>query len=414
MQRTDVIIVGGGQAGLVMSRSLTVLGVDHVVLERGRIGERWHSERWHSLNLLTTAAMSALPGMPHAGDPRAFMPARRFASYLTAYAREMDVPVIAGADVIAVEWVAEAYRVTTCAGQWNARAVVIATGACDTPYRPAMAEGLTPKLFQIFPADYRSPAQLPEGGVLVVGASSSGAQLAEEIHASRRPVTLAVGDHVRMPRRYRGFDIYAAMELAGILDERPSAPANFESARRQPSLQVVGRADNRDLNLGILSRQGIRLVGRLAAMKGTKASFSADLAHTIEKTHLRMVRTLDRIDDCFRREGIPAPTADPAARSPFAASSEQLTLDLLRDGIRSVVWATGYVRRYPWLKIPVLDRQGEIIHRGGVTGSPGLYAIGLNFMRRRRSAFIDGCGYDAEELAPLVRDRLPLTARQAA
>lgn len=414
MRHTDVIIVGGGQAGLAMSRSLTALGVDHVVLERGRIGERWHSERWHSLNLLTTAAMSALPGMSHAGDPSAFMPARQFASYLTSYARAMDVPVIDGADVIAVEWIAGAYRVTTCAGQWNARAVVIATGACDTPYRPATAEGLSSKLFQIFPADYRSPAQLPEGGVLVVGASSSGAQLAEEIHASGRPVTLSVGDHVRMPRHYRGFDVYAAMELAGILDERPAAPGNFESARRQPSLQVVGRADNRDLNLGILSRQGIRLVGRLAAMKGTKVEFSADLAQTIEKSHLRMVRTLDRIDDYFRREGISAPAADPAARSPFAASSEQQTLDLFRVGIRSVVWATGYIRRYPWLKIPVLDRHGEIIHRGGVTGALGLYAIGLNFMRRRRSAFIDGCGYDAEELAPLVRDRLPLTARQAA
>src|SRR4029079_10006147 len=178
MRNPDVIIIGGGQAGLAMSRSLRLRGVDHVVLERGRIGERWHSERWHSLNLLTTAAYSALPGLPHAGDPEAFMPAGIFQSYLTTYPRKSRVPAITGVHVSKVERGAYGYRVSTNAGQWQTRAVVVATGACDTPFRPAFAQSLDRSILQVFPSSYREPDQLPDGGVLVVGASPSGSQLA--------------------------------------------------------------------------------------------------------------------------------------------------------------------------------------------------------------------------------------------
>lgn len=414
MHNPDVIIIGGGQAGLAMSRSLTLRGIDHVVLERSRIGERWHSERWHSLNLLTTAAFSALPGLSHAGDPEAFMPAGRFASYLTAYARKIRVPAITGVNVTRVERGARGYRVLTNAGQRQTCAVVIATGACDTPFRPAFAKSLDHSILQVFPSNYREPDQLPEGGVLVVGASPSGAQLAEEIHASGRPVTLAVGTHTPVPRRYRGRDIYACLEIAGVLDEPAVEGPRLDAARRQPSLQVVGRRDNRDLNLRILRNQGVRLFGRLADVGGTKAQFDGDLRRTTEAAQARMLRTLDRIDDCFERLGVDAPAADPAARIAFVADSDETTLDLKTEGIRSVIWATGYVRHYPWLKVPVLGPDGEIVHCGGVTASPGLYTLGLNFMRRRRSAFIDGCGLDADDIAQLIEDHLDLSARKIA
>jgi putative flavoprotein involved in K+ transport len=414
MRDPDVIIIGGGQAGLVMSRSLSARGVEHVVLERGRIGERWYSERWHSLNLLTTNAFSALPGMPQRGDPEAFMPASEFAAYLTGYAWKMHAPVITGVEVTAVEQASYGYRVSSNAGQWRTRAVVIATGACDTPYRPAEAQDTAPSILQIYPATYREPAQLPDGGVLVVGASPSGAQLAEEIHASGRPVTLAVGNHTPVPRRYRGRDIYAWLDTIGVLDERAVEGAKLEAQRRQPSLQLVGRADNRDLNLRILSSQGVRLIGRFASMSGAKVRFSGDLARITETAQARMLRVLDRIDDCVETQGLHAPAADPAARARFVAPAAPLTLDLQREGIRTIVWASGYVRRYPWLKVPVLDGRGEIVHQGGVTAAPGLYTIGLNFMRRRRSAFIDGCGRDVDELAPMVKEHLDQSVRQVA
>jgi putative flavoprotein involved in K+ transport len=415
MRNPDVIVIGGGQSGLAMSRSLAAQGIDHVVLERGRIGERWYSERWNSLRLLTTNAQSSLPGLPYQGsEPEAFMPARAFASYLGSYAQKIDAPVITGVEVTKVERVNSGYWVTTNAGKWQSRAVVVATGACDTPFRPAMAHALAPSILQISPTEYREPGQLPDGGVLVVGASSTGVQLAEEIHASGRPAVLAVGDHTRVPRRYRGRDIYAWLETTGILDDRALESGNLEAARRQPSLQLVGSPANRDLDLGVLSRQGIRLTGRLAAMNGTKAQFSGDLERTTATSHRRMLRIFDRIDDCIKSRGFNAPAADPAARTPFLAAGNPLTLDLRREGIRAVVWATGYVRHYPWLKVPVLDGRGEIIHRGGVTTSPGLYVLGLVYLRRRRSSFIDGCGLDAEELGPVIKAHLDLPERQVA
>jgi putative flavoprotein involved in K+ transport len=414
MRRIDVVIIGGGQAGLAMSRSLTAEGIGHVVLERGRIGERWHSERWRSLHLLTTNAMSALPGLPHGGDPDSFMPASAFASYLSSYAQKMAAPVLTGVEVTRVETNACGYRVSTTAGDWQSRAVVIATGACETPFRPASANLLDPSIEQISPTIYREPAQLSSGGVLIVGASSTGVQLAEEIHASGRPVTLSVGEHTRVPRRYRGRDIYAWMEASGMLDEPPVESGNVDRARRQPSLQVVGRPDNRDIHLGILRDQGVRLVGRFAGISGSNAGFNGDLARTTAASHKRMLRCLDRIDAHIAGHGLQTPAADPMARVPILAQGDAAAFDLRREGIRSVVWATGYIRRYPWLKAPVLDRRGEIVHRGGVTSMPGLFVLGLTFLRRRRSSFIDGCALDAQDLAPMVKMHLDFSTREVA
>jgi putative flavoprotein involved in K+ transport len=415
MRRSDVVIIGGGQSGLVMSRSLSALGIEHVVLERGRVGERWHSERWRSLHLLTPSSLSALPGLAHAGaGPDDFLAAADFANYLGAYAETISAPVIGGSEVSAVERIGDSYRISTGARELQARAVVVATGACDTPFRPALAERMPAAITQYVPSAYRTPDDLPVGGVLIVGASATGIQLAEEIQASGRRVTLAVGEHTRMPRRYRGRDIYTWLEATGILDERFRDDAALRAALGRPSLQLVGRADFRDLDLHMLKRRGVRLVGRLADCADGKACFAGDLERTTRRSHARMTRVLERIDSYIEREAIPAQPAWPSTPPPAIASCEAQTIDLAREGIRSVIWATGYVRRYPWLKVPVLDDRGEIVHRAGVTGSPGLYVIGLNFLRRRSSSLIHGCGRDADELAPLVKAYVATPRQRAA
>ena len=415
MKRTDVVVIGAGQAGLAMSRSLTARDIAHVVLERARIGERWRSERWHSLRLLTPASHSALPGLPHVGvDGDCFLPADDFADYLDAYARRIRAPVYPHSAVMAVEACAGEYRTTTACDTWQSRAVVIATGDCDTPRRPACADALSPAIVQVAPRDYRAPDQLPDGGVLIVGGSSTGVQLAEEIHASGRPVTIAVGTHTRLPRRYRGLDIFAAMGVAGLLDDLAETNSSIEAARRQPSAQLVGRDDWRDLDLAVLYAQGVRLAGRLEAADGTRARFRDDLAATTAASHERMVRTLDRIDAALDGgEGRSGAGGMLRPIAPFIVSSDIRELDLGEAGIHTVIWATGYVRRYPWLAVPVLNGQGELVHRGGVTPAPGLYALGLRYMRRRRSHFIFGCGVDAEELAQDIAVRLGGRARAA-
>jgi putative flavoprotein involved in K+ transport len=412
MHNPDAIIVGGGQAGLAMSRSLSLRGIDHLVLERGGIGERWRAERRASLTLLTTNADSALPGLPQVGDAYAFSPASAFADYLDRYADAIQVPAICGVEVGKVAPGPCGYRVTTNAGEWTTNAVIVAIGYCQIPHRPAMAAALGPSVLQIAPRDYARPDELPDGGVLVVGASATGVQMAEEIQASGRPVTLAIGAHTRMPRRHRGRDIYAWMEASGILDERPKP--GTEEKPPSPSLQLVGSAECRDISLEILQKQGVRLLGRLSAIRCASADFDDGLGQCTADSHARMLRTLDRIDAWIATKGIAAPPADPRTRAPFIAVSNPVSLDLDRAGIRSVVWATGYSRAYPWLHVPVLTERGEIHNRGGITPAPGLFVLGLEFMRRRRSQFISGCGIDADEVAGHVRSYLDQVARKVA
>ena len=411
MRQTDVVIIGGGQSGLVMSRCLSLRGIDHVVLERGRVGERWKSERWKSLYLLTSKRHSALPGLSHQGrDPDAFMPAASFASYLDFYAAIHGAPVQQGVTVMGVTPSGFGFQVSTDAGQIHTRAVVVATGAYDTPLRPATAALLSPEIAQVSPSAYREPSQLPEGKVLVVGASSTGIQLAEELQNSGRSVTLSVGEHTRSPRRYRGRDVYSWFDLSGILDDPALETGNLRAARRQPSLQLVGGPEPRDLNLGTLMSQGVRIVGRWTGGAGTTVTFAGDLEATCTASHTRMDRTLNRVDSFIESHAIIAPPANPDVRRPIILKGPETAIDLKREGIRSVIWATGYTRRYPWLNLPTLDGYGDFLHRGGVSPVPGVFALGLPFLRRRRSNFIDGCGIDAEELVPHIMMHLDQTA----
>ena len=399
MRRTEAVIVGGGQAGLAMSRCLTDRGIEHVVLERGRVAERWRSERWDSLRLLTPRWQSRLPGWSYRGpDPHGFMTRPEVVEYLHAYACSFAAPVETGVTVRAVEQAGGGFRIATSRGAWSAAAVVVATGHCGAASVPPAAARLPPDIAQVVPTRYRNPAQLRRGGVLVVGASATGVQLAAELQRCGRQVTLAVGRHLRMPRRYRGHDIQWWLDSAGILDERLEATPDPEAARRQPSPQLVGTDDHRTLDLGVLRGLGVRLAGRVLGVEGHRVLLADDLAATIAAADVRLARLLRRIDAHAERCR-PSGIRDAEPIPPIHVPASPKTIDLRAENIRTVVWATGYRREYRWLRVPVLDRRGEIVHDGGITPVPGLYVLGLQFLRRRKSSFLDGVGDDARALA---------------
>ena len=411
MHAVETLIVGAGQAGLAVSRCLTGQGADHVVVERGRIAERWRSSRWESLRLLTPNWMSRLPAWSYPGsDPDGYMTAPELAGYLEDYAGSFAAPVHENTTVELVEASAGGLRVVTDQRTWLARNVVVATGTENRAWLPPAASGIDPAIHQLTAARYRGPDQVPGGGVLVVGASASGVQIADELRRAGRPVVISVGRHARLPRRYRGRDILWWMDRAGILGQTIDQVHDARSARRAPSLQLSGRG--RPIGLDALAAGGVRLAGRLVAADGQRLGFADDLPATIGGAQARLERVLRTIDGSLaRRGGEDAGPADPPA--PFTAPPGPVELDLRRAGISTVIWATGYQPAYPWLRVPVLDRHGQIAQSRGVTSVPGLYVVGLKFQYRRNSSFIDGVASDARFVAAHVMMRR-MTARAVA
>jgi putative flavoprotein involved in K+ transport len=405
MTRIDTIVIGAGQAGLATSWCLGDLGIDHVVLERGRIGERWRSERWPSLRLQTPRWQARLPGWSYAGpDPDGFMSMPEIVGYLEGYARRGAAPVREGVTVRAAAFTGGRWRIDTDAGAWSARCLIVATGHADVPFVPALAGGLAGELHQVVPSGYRGAAGLPVGGVVVVGASATGVQLADELRAAGREVTLAVGGHTRLPRVHRGRDIMAWLDAMGTLDQPASAVRELAAARRQPSLQLIGEP-GRTLDLASLQRAGVRLTGRLCGADGHQLAFADDLAATTGAAAARLDALLERIDRYAATARL-APAGAPATPAPVAAAGAPRTLDLRAEGITSVLWATGYQRRYSWLRAPAALAGGDLRHHGGVTPLPGLYAVGLRFQLRRNSSFLDGVGGDARAISGHVASYL--------
>ncbi len=385
-----------------MSRCLAERSIDHVVLERGEVANSWRTERWDSLRLLTPNWQSRLPGYAYRGaDPDGYRTMPETVAFLEGYAKAIAAPVRSHTRVISVRRAGDGYAVRTERGEWLARAVVLASGACNLAQVPALARELPRDVASITPMRYRNPAQLEDGGVLVVGASATGVQLADELQRSGRQTTLAVGEHIRVPRRYRGRDIQWWMDRAGILDQRYDETDDIERARHVPSLQLAGHADGRPVDLNGLAAIGVRLVGRVAALREGKALLSGSLANKAALSDLKMNRLLDSIDYWAARQGLGLALEPPRRFEPTRIeASPPLSLDLVRNRIRTVLWATGFRPDYSWLEVPVLDRKGRIRHDGGVVPeAPGLYVMGLQFMRRRKSALIDGAAHDAAELS---------------
>ncbi|MCL4801726.1 MAG: NAD(P)-binding domain-containing protein [Burkholderiales bacterium] len=399
--RTAVVVIGAGHAGLAMSRCLTGRSIDHVVLERGEVANSWRTERWDSLRLLTPNWQSRLPGYRYDGnDPDGYRTMPETVEYIARYAEAIGAPVRTRTTVTSVRRTDGGYVVVTDQGEWRCRAVVIASGACNVASVPALAAAVPASIATSTPLGYRNPDQLADGGVLVVGAAATGVQLADEIHRSGRPVTLAVGEHVRVPRLYRGRDIQWWMDAAGVLDLRYDEADDLARARNLPSLQLAGYPDRRTVDLNALTSIGVKLVGRLAGVRDGKAQFSGSLRNQAALADLKMNRLLAAIDEWAARTGLDGAVAPPERFAPTAIeASPPLSLDLARGEIRTIVWATGFRPDYSWLDVPVLDRKGRIRHDGGVVDSPGMYLMGAQFMRRRKSALIDGAGDDARELA---------------
>jgi putative flavoprotein involved in K+ transport len=370
------------------------------VLERGEVGNSWRRERWDSLRLLTPNWQSRVPGLRYEGpDPDGYMTMGEVTEFIERFAKVSGAPVQTGANVTSVRGNGDGYHVTADGGEIRCRAVVIASGACNQPAVPGLTTAVPTPIEQLTPFGYRGPAQLPEGGVLVVGASATGVQLAAELQQSGRPVILSVGEHVRMPRTYRGLDVLWWMEVSGLWDQRYDEVDDLTRARRLPSPQLIGTPERTTLDLNALASMGVELVGRLAAVRDGCALFSGGLRNVFSLADLKLGRLLDKFDE-WARAHRSEPEVGPAERLPptRVPTATRLQLDLRSGEIRSIVWATGFRPDYGWLDVPVVDAKGHLEHEGGVTGSPGLYALGLPMLRRRKSTFICGIEDDAREV----------------
>ena len=403
-RRTTTVVIGGGHSGLAASACLSARGIDHVVLERGQVANAWRRERWDSLRLLTPNWQSRLPGYRYAGpDPDGYMTAREVADFVDDYARACAAPVHSRTCVLSVGKTDSGYRVTTDRGDWHCRTLVRAGGGFNTPSVPVLDEALPNQLQRLTPHQYRNPAQLAPGGVLVVGAAATGLQIADEIQRSGRQVILAAGEHVRMPRTYRGRDIQYWMDAVGLLDECHEQVDDLRRARRLPSAQLVGTPEKRNLDLNSLRAGGAQLVGRVAGLSGSKLQFSGSLNNVTRLADLKLNRLLHTIDDWIARSGVPAAEPD-RPRPTRLCPQPRLGLDVASGEIGSVIWCTGFRPDYHWLDLPVLDRKGMIRHEGGICPLPGLYVLGLPFMRRRKSSFMFGAEDDARDICDhLVR-----------
>jgi putative flavoprotein involved in K+ transport len=413
LSATDVVVVGGGHCGLAMSHALAQRSIEHCLLERREVGDAWRSERWDSLRLLTPNWMTQLPGHAYQGDdPHGYLRAAEVADLLSAYAARISAPVLTGTTVSRVSATSGGWRVETDRGDWVCRALVMATGAFSRPVVPALAADVPAGIRQVTAQSYRHPGRLDPGGVLVVGASASGLQIAQEIQRSGRAVTLAVGEHVRMPRLYRGRDVQWWMLASGVLDQRIEDMDDPVRARRVPSPQLAGSPERASLDLNSLREEGVRIAGRLMGVRDGKAQFSGSLRNVCALADLKMTRLLDHFDDWARRAGHATGTEAAGRFAPTVVdASPLLTLDL-PSCIRTVVWATGMQPDHRWLDLPVFDRRGELRHHGGIVDGPeGLYVLGLPFMRRRKSSFIHGAGDDVLELVAHLHAHLDRTAR---
>jgi putative flavoprotein involved in K+ transport len=394
-------VIGAGHAGLSISRCLRERSIDHVVLERGDVANSWRRERWNSLRLLTPNWQTRLPGFRYEGvDPDGFMTMAEVVDFISQFAVAAAAPVRTQTTVTSLKRIDDGYHVATSSGDIQSRTVVVASGACNLASVPSFHSAVPPSISCITALDYRSPDQLPDGGVMIVGASATGAQLADELRRSGRRVVLSVGEHVRLPRTYRGRDVLWWMEASGVWNQRYDEIDDLARARKLPSPQLVGTPERTTLDINALSAAGVEIVGRLASVRDGRALFSGGLRNMFALADLKMDRLLDTFDEWALNQSSGVDVAPTERFEPTRVPpSSRLSIDLGSGEIQSIIWATGFRPDYSWLEVPVVDRKGVLQHDGGVVvDAPGLYAIGLPVLRRRKSTFIHGAEDDARDI----------------
>ncbi len=394
----DTLVVGAGQAGVAMSEHLTKLGVPHLVLERNRIAEAWRTGRWDSLVANGPAWHDRFPGLEFDLDPDAFASKEQVAAYFEAYAKQFDAPIRTGVEVKSVVRNADrpGFTVETSEGVIQANRVVAATGPFQRPIIPPIAPS-SASVTQIHSAQYRNPQQLPEGGVLVVGAGSSGVQIADELQRAGKQVYLSVGPHDRPPRAYRNRDFCWWLGVLGLWDAEAAQPG-----KEHVTIAVSGARGGHTVDFRALAHQGVTLVGLTKSFEGDAVTFQADLAENIARGDENYLSLLNAADAYIERNGLDLPE-EPEARAtypdPECVSNPILELDLVKAGVTSIIWATGYAVDYSWLKVNAFDAKGKPQHQRGVSAEPGIYFLGLPWLSRRGSTFIWGVWHDAKHIA---------------
>ncbi|MGY4647258.1 flavin-containing monooxygenase [Mycobacterium sp. URHB0021] len=400
-QEIEVLVVGAGQAGIAMSEHLSSHGVAHLVLERDRIAERWRSWRWDSLVANGPAWHDRFPGLEFDIDPDGFATKEEVADYFVSYAEKVDAPIRTGVEVISVRKNSgrTGFRVETSHGTIEARYVVAATGPFQRPITPAVVPD-SAGVHQIHSNSYRNPQQLPAGAVLIVGAGSSGVQIADELQQSGRQVYLAVGPHDRPPRSYRGRDFCWWLGVLGKWDA--SAPPR---GAEHVTIAVSGAHGGNTVDFRALAAGGITLLGRAEAFDGGIMRFAPDLRLNIDNGDANYLSMLDEADAYLARNGLDLPE-EPEARvfgpDPGCITDPILELDLTAAGVTSIVWATGFAVDYSWLQVDAFDENGRPRHQRGVSSEPGIYFLGLPWLSRRGSSFIWGVWHDAKYLADQI------------
>jgi putative flavoprotein involved in K+ transport len=402
VEKVETIVVGGGQAGLAMSEHLTKCGVPHVVLERHRIAERWRSERWDSLVANGPAWHDRFPGMefPDA-DPDSFVPKEKVADYFVAYAKKIGAPVRSGVEVTNVQRNEgrPGFLVETSHGLMEANHVVAATGAFQCPIMPSLVPEES-GILQIHSTAYRNPDQLPKGAVLVVGAGSSGVQIADELSRAGRRVYLSVGPHDRPPRAYRGRDYCWWLGVLGKWDAETRGPG-----MEHVTIAVSGARGGFTIDFRRLAAEGITLLGMTKSFGNGTMTFAPDLADNIARGDANYLAVLDEADAYARRNGLQLPEESDARKigpDPDCVANPILELELAPAGVTSIIWATGFTSDYSWLKVDAFDEKGKPKHQRGVSSEPGIYFLGLSWQSRRGSAFIWGVWHDAMHLADRI------------
>ncbi|MFT3863246.1 MAG: NAD(P)/FAD-dependent oxidoreductase [Solirubrobacterales bacterium] len=399
-EKVEVLIVGGGQSGLAMSEHLTAGDVPHLILERNRIAERWRSERWDSLVANGPAWHDRFPTLEFADpSPDDFASKEQIADYFEAYAEKIAAPIRCGVEVTLVERSEDhaGFRAETTAGTIEADHVVAATGPFQVPQIPPIAPA-DPAITQLHSSAYRNPDQLPDGAVLVVGAGSSGTQIADELLAAGRQVYLSVGPHERPPRRYRGRDFVWWLGVLGHWDAE--AP---EEGKEHVSIAVSGKEGGRTVDFRDFDRRGMKLVGLTKSFDGGKVRFAPDLDENIARGDAGYLSLLDEADAYLAHTGLDLPE-DPEARQlgKMSVADPIEELDLARAGVTSIIWATGFATDYSWLRVDAFDANGNPLHRRGVSTEPGVYFLGLPWLSGRGSSFIWGVWHDARYLADQI------------